>query len=33
LVADCSGQGPMSACPILEALETQELQEGSLVKG
>jgi MerR family transcriptional regulator, copper efflux regulator len=31
LVADCSGQGPMSACPILEALETQELQEGSPV--
>jgi Hg(II)-responsive transcriptional regulator len=29
LVADCSGQGPMSDCPILEALETQELREGA----
>jgi Hg(II)-responsive transcriptional regulator len=28
LVAACSGQGPTSACPILEALETQEDSEG-----
>jgi len=33
LIAACSGQGPMSACPILEALDTQEPQEGSPVRG
>jgi Hg(II)-responsive transcriptional regulator len=33
LVAACNGQGPMSACPILEALDTQERQEESRVRG
>jgi MerR family transcriptional regulator, copper efflux regulator len=28
LIAACSGQGPISACPILDALTTPELREG-----
>jgi MerR family copper efflux transcriptional regulator len=28
LIAACSGQGPVSACPILDALTTPELREG-----
>lgn len=28
LVSTCSGQGPTSACPILEALDHRELKEG-----
>jgi MerR family mercuric resistance operon transcriptional regulator len=28
LVAACSGQGPTSTCPILEALTTPESEEG-----
>jgi Hg(II)-responsive transcriptional regulator len=28
LVATCSGQGPTSACPILDALDTQEYDAG-----
>jgi MerR family copper efflux transcriptional regulator len=26
LVAECSGEGPLSDCPILESLETQEVR-------
>jgi Hg(II)-responsive transcriptional regulator len=33
LIATCSREGPMSACPILEVLDTQGPQEGSRVGG